>query len=207
MEQHTLHLPNDTTIEISERYKLPVQKLSWTIRRAISGKRRGENGVHITPQAQMRSSPLANGFVVAITEEVISQRRRMQQRLQHGIHKTRIAEVVEPPQPRGQLLVPGSERSRALLQTKLLASGRHPRLVINASPPLARFPFSFSILHLISVLSILPILPILSILPMAPIAFASTTVAAPDDGAIEVQIVDLIATKATEELRAFNVDG
>lgn len=37
--------------------------------------------------------------VVAITEEVVPERGRVEERLEHGVHEAGVAEVVEPPQP------------------------------------------------------------------------------------------------------------
>jgi len=129
----------------------------------------------------MGSAPLTNGFIVTITKEVIPQGRCMQKRLQYGIHKTRITEVVETPQARWKLLIP-SQWGRSL---QAPARG-HPRLVVNPSPSLPGFIA----------------IPFRSRLSVTPITLSPSA----NDGPIEIQVVHLIATQATEKLRALNVD-
>jgi hypothetical protein len=50
---------------------------------------------------------------VAIAEEVVPERRRMEKRLQDGVHEAGVAHVVQAPQsPREKILVIGSRAVR-----------------------------------------------------------------------------------------------
>ena len=77
----------------------PVQEVRWTEGSADAGKCGRENGVHVAAEAQVRGpSLLTLGAVVAVGQKVVAHGRCVEQRLEHRVHETRVAEIVETAQ-------------------------------------------------------------------------------------------------------------
>lgn len=79
---------------------IPVQELSWAIRSAFTREGCCENGIHVTTEAKMGSAPLTHSPVMAVTQEVITQGRGVEESLQNRVHEARVPQIIETTQPR-----------------------------------------------------------------------------------------------------------
>ena len=109
---------------------LPVQKVSWTEGSSDPGKCGSKYGVHVAAEAQVRGPVLlALGAVMAVGQKVVAHGRGVEQRLEHRVHETRVAEIVETTEAERDWNAPGTvgcDGGRMLLQCLALLGGGRP---------------------------------------------------------------------------------
>lgn len=155
----------------------PVQEPSRAKWSPIAGKSRGKDGSNITAQARRRTSPAALP-AVPTTQEVVPQRRGVEESLQDGVHEAGVAQIVQPSQPKREAgaLHPGLHTQHIHGRRRRPAFQHQLPLPPRPLPPELHRPVLGQQAHLLA-----------------------------HDGHVEVRIVHLIPAGAAEQLRPLHI--